>query len=100
MIRVRTLLAALAASIGCPAIVHANENAIGFWVPGQQGSFAETPGTPGWSWATVYYHTSVEAGAGARVPRGGRVDVGLQGRGDLVLFGPSGTFETPCSAPS
>ncbi len=73
----------------------ADEGGLSFWLPGQQGSFAATPGTPGWSWTTAYYHSSVDAGADQEIPRGGRVDVGLKGRGDLVLFGPTYTFATP-----
>src|SRR4051812_27528549 len=78
-----------------PAI--ADEGGLSFWLPGQYGSFAATPGEPGWAWATVYYHSSVDAGAEKAFPRGGkgRVSLGLEGRGDLVLFGPTYTFETP-----
>jgi hypothetical protein len=79
----------------CPAL--ADEGGLSFWLPGQYGSFAATLGEPGWSWATVYYHSSVGAGADKAFPRGGkgRVSLGLEGRGDLVLFGPSYTFATP-----
>jgi hypothetical protein len=52
-------------------------------------------GTPGWSWATVYYHASVSAGAGQQFPRGGRVDVGIAGQADLAFFGPTYVFATP-----
>ena len=41
----------------------ADENGISFWVPGLFGSLAATPQQPGWSWANIYYHTSVSAGA-------------------------------------
>ena len=75
----------------------ADEGGLSFWLPGQYGSFAATPTTPGWAWATLYYHSSVEAGADQPLPRGGkgRVSLGLQGRGDLILFGPTYTFATP-----
>ncbi len=53
------------------------------------------PGVPGWSFATVYYHSSVDAGADKQFPRGGQVDVGLRGRGNLVFFGPTYIAETP-----
>jgi hypothetical protein len=53
------------------------------------GGAAAAPGTPGWSWATVYYHTTVSSGAGQQFPRGGRVDVGISGKGDLAFFGPT-----------
>ena len=80
-----------------PNVAKADEGGLSFWLPGQQGSFAATPGEPGWSWTTVYLHTSVEAGADQAFPRGGkgRVSLGLEGRGDLVLFGPTYTFTTP-----
>jgi hypothetical protein len=77
--------AALAASlaVACfaaqPAL--ADEGGISFWLPGNFGSLAAAPGTPGWSWATVYYHTDVSSGAGQQFPRGGRVDVGISGLG-------------------
>ena len=97
MMRSRLLPLALLASgmVVSPAL--ADESGLSFWLPGQQGSFAAAPGTPGWSWTTVYFHTSVDAGADQAFPRGGkgRVSFGLDGRGDLVLFGPSYTFTTP-----
>ena len=73
----------------------ADEGGISFWLPGNFGSLAATPGTPGWSWATVYYHTDVSSGAGQQFPRGGRVDVGISGKGDLAFFGPTYIFATP-----
>ena len=47
----------------------ADEGGVSFWLPGIFGSLAAVPGTPGWSWATVYYHTDVTAGAGQQFPR-------------------------------
>ena len=73
----------------------ADEGGISFWLPGNFGSLAAAPGTPGWSWATVYYHTDVSSGAGQQFPRGGRVDVGISGKGDLAFFGPTYVFATP-----
>ena len=72
----------------------ADEGGLSFPLPGIYGSFAATPAEPGWSWATVYYHSSVDAGAGQSFPRGGQIDVGLQGRGNLVFFGPTYTLAT------
>jgi hypothetical protein len=37
----------------------ADEGGVSFWVPGFFGSLAATPQQPGWSLATVDYHTSV-----------------------------------------
>lgn len=76
-----------------PAV--ADEGGLSFWLPGQFGSLAATPVTPGLSWATIYIHTDVVSGAGAQFPRGGRVDVGISGRGDLVAYGPNYVFSTP-----
>jgi len=73
----------------------ADEGGLSFWLPGQFGSLAATPVTPGWSWATIYIHTDVSSGAGQQFPRGGRVDVGIAGRGDLVAYGPTYVFATP-----
>jgi hypothetical protein len=75
----------------------ADEGGVSFWLPGIYGSFAATPAEPGWSFATVYIHPSVSAGADKPFPRGGkgRVSLGIQGRGDLVAFGPTYTFSTP-----
>ncbi len=73
----------------------ADEGGVSFWVPGFFGSLAAAPSVPGWSWVTIYYHTDVSAGGGVQFPRGGRVDVGIAGKGDLGLFGPTYVFATP-----
>ena len=39
----------------------ADESGVSFWIPGQFGSLAAVPTTPGRSLGTVYYHTSVAA---------------------------------------
>jgi hypothetical protein len=78
-----------------PCAALADEGGLSFWLPGQFGSLAATPGTPGLSWAMVYIHPSVSAAGGAGFPRGGRIDLGLEGRGDLVAFGPTYIFATP-----
>ena len=80
---------------GVPHAAMADEGGLSFWLPGQFGSLAATPGTPGLSWAMVYIHPSVSAAGGAGFPRGGRIDLGLEGRGDLVAFGPTYIFATP-----
>jgi hypothetical protein len=90
---VAVAVAFVAAGFAQPAL--ADEGGISFWLPGNFGSLAAAPGTPGWSWATVYYHTDVSSGAGQQFPRGGRVDVGISGKGDLALFGPTYVFATP-----
>ena len=88
-----TLTIALAATCLRPAF--ADEGGVSFWLPGNFGSLAAVPGTPGWSWATIYYHGTVAAGADQLFPRGRRIDVGISGQGDLAFFGPTYVFGTP-----
>jgi hypothetical protein len=83
------------ALLASPLEVLADEGGVGFWLPGTFGSLAAVPSTPGWSWATIYYHSEVSSAAGTQFPRGGRIDVGISGLGDLVFFGPAYTFATP-----
>src|SRR5262249_28181274 len=85
---IATVVAASAAPLPAPA----DEGGVSFWLPGNFGSLAAAPGVPGWAFATIYYHTSVAAGAGANFARGGRVDVGIKGQGDLAFFGPTYIF--------
>jgi hypothetical protein len=84
----------------------ADENGISFWIPGQFGSLAALPAQPGWSFATIYYHTSVKAGGAVaagreitigQVPRTANVNlnVDLKARADLQFLVPTYTFETP-----
>jgi hypothetical protein len=94
-VAVAVAAAILAALSWSSTAVRADEGGVSFWLPGNFGSLAAVPGTPGWSWATVYYHGEVGAGAGQQFPRGGRVDVGISARADLVFFGPTYTFATP-----
>jgi hypothetical protein len=88
-----TLTAAIAIVGSKPAA--ADAGGISFWLPGLFGSLTAVPSTPGWTWQTVYIHNSSEADANKVFPRGGRVEVGLGGRGNLVAFGPSYVFSEP-----
>jgi hypothetical protein len=84
----------------------ADESGISFWLPGQYGSLAAVPQTPGWALGVVDYHTSI-AGSGnvaaAREIQVGRfsptvnvnLNLNLAGQGDLVVLAPSYTFATP-----
>jgi hypothetical protein len=95
-----------AALMFCPAISRADEGGVSFWLPGQYGSLAATPQTPGWALGAIYYHTSV-AGSGnvaaAREITVGRfsptvnvnLNLNLNAQGDLVALAPSYTFATP-----
>jgi hypothetical protein len=52
-----------------PTVALADESGISFWVPGFFGSLAATPQQPGWSLATIYYHTTVSAGSDVALAR-------------------------------
>jgi hypothetical protein len=84
----------------------ADESGTSFWLPGSFGSLAATPGTPGWAVASVYYHTSVSAGAdvaAAREIQIGRfnptlnvnLNASLKADADLAIIIPSYVFATP-----
>src|SRR5499427_4376446 len=92
--------------IGLPTVATADEGGVSFWVPGFFGSLAAAPQQPGWSLTSIYYHTSVSAGADVararefeigRIPVNltANVNASLQARADLGLFMPTYTFATP-----
>src|SRR5882757_11343390 len=98
--------ATAAALVLCPGIARADEGGISFWLPGLEGSLAATPATPGWSVATIYYHTSVNAtgaAAAAREFQVGRfspnvninLNIALSGQADLQFIAPTYTFAEP-----
>jgi hypothetical protein len=89
-----------------PQIAWADETGISFWVPGQFGSLAAVPQTPGWSLGSVYYHTNV--GASGSVAAAKEIDIGhlpasvnvnlnanANVQGDLLFLAPTYTFGTP-----
>ena len=84
----------------------ADEGGVSFWLPGLFGSLAAVPQQPGWSLTSVYYHTSVSAGADvsrAREFEIGKIPVNLtanvsaklDARADLAFALPTYTFATP-----
>ncbi|WP_346771339.1 hypothetical protein [Bradyrhizobium sp. 192] len=71
----RTFIAAAAAVASVsPQIARADESGISFWLPGLFGSLSATPATPGWSLATIDYHTNVNASGGAAAAREFRLE--------------------------
>lgn len=97
---------AFAAIASVPMIAQADESGISFWIPGTFGSLAATPQQPGWSAASIYYHTSVSAGADvarAREIQIGRIPVNLtatlnanvNANVDLGLLNATYVFATP-----
>ena len=86
-----------------PQVAKADEGGVSFWIPGFFGSLAAAPLQPGWSVATVYYHTSVDAGGDVafarQVSRGnltanftGNLKAVLDADVDLGFVSPSYTF--------
>src|SRR5215831_3652933 len=107
--RIRPLAAfaalTLTAIVSAPGSASADEGGVSFWLPGFFGSLAAAPQQPGWSLTSIYYHTSVSAGADvarAREFEIGRtsltatanVSASLQARADLGLLMPIYTFAT------
>lgn len=102
----RAAALALLLATATAGAARADEGGVSFWVPGFFGSLAAAPLQPGWSVATIYYHTSVDAGgdvAFARqvtrgqltVPFSGRLDAVLDADADLGFLIPSYTFKAP-----
>jgi hypothetical protein len=60
LLAVATLLA-MGAIVTVPKGAIADEGGVSFWLPGFFGSLAATPQQPGWSFASIYYHTDVSA---------------------------------------
>ena len=84
----------------------ADESGTSFWLPGTFGSLAAVPGTPGWAVASVYYQTSVSAGADVAAAREAQIgrfnptlnvtlNANLHASADLALVVPSYTFASP-----
>jgi hypothetical protein len=96
----------LGALITVPTVATADEGGVSFWIPGFFGSLAATPQQPGFSWATIYYHTSVSAGADVafarQVSRGritanftGNLTANLDADADIGFAIPTYVFATP-----
>lgn len=84
----------------------ADEGGVSFWLPGQFGSLAAVPAQPGWSFATIYYHTSVNGGGALAASRQITVDrfnptvnvslnANLHVRADLDFVNASYVFASP-----
>ncbi len=84
----------------------ADEDGVSMWLPGLFGSLAAAPQQPGWTQATIYYHTTVSAGAEVARAREfsiGRLPVNLsanlnlnaKAQADLALSISTYVFATP-----
>jgi hypothetical protein len=103
----RAVGCAVIAAIVLPAIeARADEGGVSFWVPGFFGSLAATPQQPGWSLATIYYHTSVSASGNVAFARQihrtrinplitGNISANLEADADLGMAIPQYVFATP-----
>jgi hypothetical protein len=97
---------AFMAAASTPNVAMADEGGVSFWLPGLFGSLAAAPQQPGWSAASIYYHTTVSASGDVALGREfqiGRIpanltanlSASLNATGDLGLFAPSYVFATP-----
>jgi hypothetical protein len=73
----------------------ADEGGVSYWLPGNFGSLAAVPATPGWAFATVYLHNHATGGGGRTFQTGGGFQVGLGANIDLGLVSANYTFATP-----
>jgi hypothetical protein len=100
--------AAIAALLVLPdQAARADEGGISFWIPGFFGSLAAAPArAPGWQLTTMYYHTSVSAGAEVarareitlgRIPANltATVDANVKANADLGIVAGTYVFATP-----
>lgn len=78
-----------------PQESRADQGGVSFWLPGLFGSLASVPGQPGWSFSSVYLHSSVKAGGNQEFVQGGEIRAGIDGDVDIVAFGPAYIFEEP-----
>jgi hypothetical protein len=97
---------ALAVLASSPNLAKADEGGVSMWVPGFFGSLAATPLQSGFSFATIYYDTSVKAGSDVafarQVSRGnitanftGNLNLALNADAELGMAVPSYTFAQP-----
>src|SRR5262247_759058 len=95
-----------AASVLFSQAARADEGGVSVWLPGFFGSLAASPLQPGWSLTSIYYHTTVSAGADVAKAReitigqipvnlNANLSASLNARADLALALPSYTFATP-----
>ena len=104
----RLSAAAIAALLVLPdQAARADEGGVSFWIPGFFGSLAAAPARePGWQLTTMYYHTSVSAGADVarareitigRIPANltATVDANVRANVDLGIVAGTYVFATP-----
>ena len=109
MARKQILLASAATvgvSLAVPGLARADEGGVGFWLPGQFGTLAAVPQTPGWNFGIIDYYTSVSAGGNVAAARQVTIDrlppnvlvnlnANLRANADLGVLSPGYVFATP-----
>jgi hypothetical protein len=48
-------IATVVVSLAAPGLARADEGGVGFWLPGQLGTLAAVPQTPGWNLGIIDY---------------------------------------------
>ncbi len=84
-----------AALLAGPEIASADEGGVGFWLPGQFGSFIATPVAPGRSLPVLTYYSEAQEDGNRLFPRGGRITAGVNAYTSLLFLSPTYTFTTP-----
>ena len=104
--RVVTACLALTALACATCMALADENGVSFWVPGFFGSLAATSQQPGWSLASIYYHTDVSGSGNIAVSReitigqfnpklNANINANVHGLANIGFVIPSYVFATP-----
>src|SRR5271170_106782 len=94
------------AVVSAPKSSLADEGGVSFWLTGQFASLAAVPQQPGWSIASIYYHTSLSGSREVAAAREITIDkftrtvnvnlnLDLKARADLVFLSPTYVFESP-----
>ena len=106
----KQILLASAATVGlslaAPGLARADEGGVGFWLPGQLGTLAAVPQTPGWNLGIIDYYTSVTTSGNVAAARQVTIDrlppnvlvnlnVNLRANADLGVLSPGYVFATP-----
>lgn len=85
----------LAAGCLFAAPAHADEGGLGFWLPGQIGTFAAVRNDPGWSWTFSGYHAYANSETRKQNKNGRVRDSALSTPSDTLFIAPAYTFATP-----
>ena len=99
-------IATVVVSLAAPGLARADEGGVGFWLPGQLGTLAAVPQTPGWNLGIIDYYTSVSAGGNVaaarqvtinRLPPNVLVNLNanIRANDDLGVLSPGYVFATP-----